>query len=232
MPIRCISVMVQRAKLVVWTFVFFIGLFWIYRTCLPKGSYRKTPPYYDPSEPWLRRYPDFLSDEECQNIIDVSRSQLTEAQVGLKAPQRSTQVRNNRVCFLPGHTNKTTRAIYTRISETLGIPTSHFEEIQVGHYQPGQYYKKHSDDMLEKADNPRCHTVLMYLNDVNEGGETSFPTYDLKVKPKRGEAIVFRPVAYRKDRGFESIPQLEHEALAPKTGEKWIATVWVHFFPR
>jgi hypothetical protein len=41
----------------------------------------------------------------------------------------------------------------------------------------------------------RIATLLFYLNDVDDGGETYFPLQNLKVKPKTGRAVVF-PVGF------------------------------------
>jgi hypothetical protein len=34
---------------------------------------------------------------------------------------------------------------------------------------------------------PRILTFFLYLSDVEEGGETSFPYLDIAIKPKKGE---------------------------------------------
>lgn len=36
-------------------------------------------------------------------------------------------------------------------------------------------------------------TVLVYLNDVAQGGATSFPNLNLQIQPKQGMALVFFP---------------------------------------
>jgi hypothetical protein len=41
----------------------------------------------------------------------------------------------------------------------------------------------------------RLATLLFYLNDVADGGETWFPLQDLKIQPRRGLAVMF-PVGY------------------------------------
>jgi hypothetical protein len=61
----------------------------------------------------------------------------------------------------------------------------------------------------------RLATVLYYLNDVPEGGETWFPLQDLKVKPKRGMAVVF-PVGFTHP----------HEVLATMS-RRYILQTWI-----
>lgn len=91
--------------------------------------------------------------------------------------------------------------------------TEHGEGIQVLHYQKGQKYDAHNDyfhDAINtKNGGQRIATVLMYLTDVEEGGETVFPLSKadssragwaslsscgksgVSVKPKRGDALLF-----------------------------------------
>ena len=66
----------------------------------------------------------------------------------------------------------------------------------VGRYLPSQQYYQHFDAFnLDEEDGrrfaanggQRTVTVLIYLNNVERGGETSFPTLQLQVKPVQGE---------------------------------------------
>lgn len=72
----------------------------------------------------------------------------------------------------------------------------------------------------------RFATILFYLNDDMEGGETSFPRWlnaetsqALKVKPERGKAILFYNML--PDGNYDERSQ--HAALPVRKGEK------VHF---
>ena len=68
-------------------------------------------------------------------------------------------------------------------------------------------------------------TVLVYLNDVDNGGQTVFGRLDgrLGVAPRRGRALVFFPANAAGD--FDD--RVEHEG-AEALDEKWIVRVWVH----
>ncbi len=61
----------------------------------------------------------------------------------------------------------------------------------------------------------RLATVLYYLNDVPEGGETWFPLQDMKIKPKRGMAVVF-PIGFTHP----------HQVLATKSC-RYILQTWI-----
>lgn len=64
-------------------------------------------------------------------------------------------------------------------------------------YDPGDDVIMHVDGQSIGGDNNglRIATLLFYLNDVPEGGETWFPEQDIKVQPRLGRAVMF-PVGY------------------------------------
>lgn len=57
------------------------------------------------------------------------------------------------------------------------------EDIQVLRYEPGQKYDPHYDYFSDKENiargGHRIATVLMYLTDVEKGGETVFPSAEV-----------------------------------------------------
>ena len=80
-------------------------------------------------------------------------------------------------------------------------------------------------------------TVLFYLNDVIEGGETHFPQIGLTVHPKRGRVVIWPNIAYSTKQGAlpETRPSLNrqthHASLPVMQGHKYVATQWVHAGP-
>jgi hypothetical protein len=68
----------------------------------------------------------------------------------------------------------------------------------------------------------RVLTVLIYLNDDYEGGETDFPLVSWRYKGKTGDAILFHNVLLsgQPDR------RMLHAGLPPSTGEKWLFSQW------
>lgn len=104
------------------------------------------------------------------------------------------------------------------------------EIVQLTRYGVGQEYKKHVDYFnnpnTHAMDNDRCATVIFYLNDDFDGGETHFPHLDITIKPKKGLALFF---AYNYD--FRVNHQTTHAGLPVIAGVKTIATIWVHSEP-
>jgi len=90
---------------------------------------------------------------------------------------------------------------------------SDMEPLQLLHYKKSdQFYRPHADD---GGQTPRIFSAVLYLNDVDEGGETRFTRFDVSVTPKKGRLVMF-PANYA----------YEHEALAPKSGEKFAVVTW------
>ncbi|XP_012829596.1 PREDICTED: probable prolyl 4-hydroxylase 3 isoform X2 [Erythranthe guttata] len=123
----------------------------------------------------------------------------------------------------------------------------HGEGIQVLHYEVGQKYEPHYDYFLDefhtKNGDQRVATLLMYLSDVEEGGETVFPVAKgnfsslpgwnemsecakkgLSVKPKMGDALLFWSL--KPDATLD--PSSLHGACPVIRGNKWSATKWMH----
>lgn len=76
----------------------------------------------------------------------------------------------------------------------------------------------------------RFATLLLYLNEGMEGGETSFPrwlngetTDILEVKPEIGKAVLFYNVL--PDGNYDERSQ--HAAKPVIEGEKWLTNLWV-----
>ena len=111
--------------------------------------------------------------------------------------------------------------------DTFQLTLDHAEAVQLTKYEVGQEYKRHVDYFNQKdktaIDNDRCGTVIFYLNDDFEGGETYFPHLDLSIKPKKGMALFF---AYNYDADTNHLST--HAGLPVTSGVKTIATIWLH----
>ena len=63
------------------------------------------------------------------------------------------------------------------------ISSENGEQMQILHYEHGQKYEPHADffvdDFNVRAGGNRVATVLMYLSNVDKGGETIFPASEV-----------------------------------------------------
>ena len=69
----------------------------------------------------------------------------------------------------------------------------------------------------------RIGTLLMYLNDVDGGGETVFPQLGWSVVPRCGDVLYFE---YGNRFGLCD-PISLHASTPLHAGEKWVATKWL-----
>jgi Rps23 Pro-64 3,4-dihydroxylase Tpa1-like proline 4-hydroxylase len=86
------------------------------------------------------------------------------------------------------------------------------EGFQILKYEPGNYYKEHIDNGPELK---RKYSVIIYLNDDYQGGETFFPRQNIKVKGETGD-ILFFPSSYT----------YPHVAQTIEDGIKYVAVLW------
>jgi hypothetical protein len=83
---------------------------------------------------------------------------------------------------------------------------------------PGQgYHVWHCEKDCVEFSN-RLMAYILYLNDVEEGGETEFLYQSKRVKPEAGTFLLF-PAGY----------MYTHRGNPPLSGEKYIVTGWVEF---
>lgn len=113
-------------------------------------------------------------------------------------------------------------ALNRRLAAASGSAAEHGEALQILRYRPGQQYKPHFD-FVRAAENQRRLTALVYLNHDYEGGETGFVKAGLKVKGRKGDAIVFANALA--NRSVD--PMSEHAGLPVKRGTKYLASRWI-----
>lgn len=117
-------------------------------------------------------------------------------------------------------------ALNRRLAAATRTHVAQGEPLQVLRYRPGQEYRPHSDALAGEA-NQRIATVLVYLNEGYEGGETLFLKTGLRFRGARGDALVFRN-ALDDGRADELAV---HAGLPVTRGEKQIATRWIRARP-
>ncbi len=109
-----------------------------------------------------------------------------------------------------------------RLAAASGTAFDQGEALQILRYRPGQQYRPHLD-FTQTSENVRVLTALVYLNHDYEGGETMFLKTGLKVKGRKGDALVFRNALA--DRRPD--PLSEHAGLPIVKGTKYLASRWI-----
>lgn len=92
-------------------------------------------------------------------------------------------------------------------------PFSRVEGAQMLRYYPNKgHYDTHTDS---GPHTPRIFSAVLYLNDVDEGGETHFPVFNVSVKPEKNKLVLF-PANY----------MYRHSALPAISNEKFCIVTW------
>ncbi|MEH7883759.1 2OG-Fe(II) oxygenase [Bacillus sp. JJ1609] len=175
-------------------------------------------------EPLIVVLGNVLSHEECDELIRMSKDRLHRSKLadGLEVDE----LRTSSCMFFEEGENDFVARIEKRVSHIMNIPVEHGEGLQILNYKIGQEYKAHYDFFTSKnkvVSNPRISTLVMYLNDVEEGGETYFPKLNFSVSPQKGMAVYFE---YFYD--DQTLNELTLHGGAPViVGDKWAATQWM-----
>lgn len=179
--------------------------------------------------PSITRFERIFSPEECAWLASAGAPMLEPAVVVDRATgrQRPDPVR---VCDSAGFTwpleNPAIQALNRRLAAASGTDVRQGEPLQLLRYRPGGEYRPHFDFIPGFA-NQRAMTMLVWLNEDYQGGETHFPTPGLKLRGRVGDAILFRNTGPdgRRD------PAAGHAGLPVIAGEKLIASRWIRERP-
>lgn len=175
-----------------------------------------------------------LTHDECDELVAVSRTKLARSTTvdDITGKAEIHEHRTSSGTFF--HINETPfiAKLDKRIAALMNLPVNNGEGIQILNYQTGGEYKPHYDYFPPELPGSAAHiavggqrvaTLIMYLNDVEEGGETIFPNIGMRVAPKKGHAVYF---AYTNS--MSQVDPLSYHGGNPVIkGEKWIATKWM-----
>ena len=190
------------------------------------------------SRPIIAVLANVLSAEECAQLIALARPRLRPSTVVDPATgeNRVAGYRNSDSMFFRPAETPLIATLDARFSEIMNLPIDHGEGLQVLRYAPDpngtSQFTPHFDFLVPRnaasveslrRSGQRVSSLVMYLNDVPGGGETTFPHAGLSVCPRRGNAVYFE---YCNSRG--QVDAASVHAGAPVTaGEKWAMTKWM-----
>ncbi|EGC35708.1 hypothetical protein DICPUDRAFT_151895 [Dictyostelium purpureum] len=175
-------------------------------------------------KPRVYRIPEFLTEEECNHLIDTSKNKLrpcNEISSGVHRSGWGLFMKEGE------EEHPVTKNIFNKMKNFVNISDS-CEVMQIIRYNPGEETSAHYDYFNPLTTNgsmkiglygQRICTILMYLCDVEEGGETSFPEVGIKVKPIRGDAVLF----YNCKPNGDVDPLSLHQGDPVTKGTKWVA---------
>ena len=180
-------------------------------------------------KPEIIRFDSFFTADECRYLTVLAGPMLepsvvVDAATGRQSPD---PVRTSDGIGFPWPLeDPLIHALNRRIASASGTEVTQGEPLQVLRYKPGDQYRTHLDAIPGFA-NQRILTMIVWLTDSYEGGETRFPTPGLSLKGKAGDAILFRNAGPdgRRD------PDAAHAGMPVTAGQKWIASRWIRAHP-
>ena len=169
----------------------------------------------------------FLSELQCNRIIVAINTNLRSSYAtGFGG------ARTSRTCELWRVEPELSQALDCKIAELMGVHPGYSEPIQGQRYDQGEFFKPHTDyfsplfiDDFEKhtaVGGQRTWTVMIYLNDVYEGGQTVFHRLDKSYQPKAGLALAWNNLYADGRLNRDTL----HESLPVLGGSKWVLTKW------
>ncbi|KAJ6958837.1 prolyl 4-hydroxylase 7 [Populus alba x Populus x berolinensis] len=185
-------------------------------------------------------YKGFLSDEECDHLIDLAKGKLVKSMVANDETGESmeSQERTSSGMFIFKTEDEIVNGIEARIAAWTFLPEENGEPIQILRYEHGQKYEAHIDYFVDKANQEegghRPPPYLCTMSDVKRGEKPYFPLQRkslpymrsalLAVKPNKGDALLF----FSLHPDATPDPASLHASCPVIEGEKWSATKWIH----
>lgn len=188
---------------------------------------------YSINNPLLMTIDDFLPEE----VVDLLSSDIEEhcifkdAQVSTNdGTGEKSNLRTNETSSLHYLQSEGARIFLDAASASLRLNPAQAEPISVIKYKKGQQFEPHmdafGDDKLNayspQAGN-RIATAILYLNDVQHGGETDFPNMKITIPAKKGRVVLFSNCHMGTTQPLELSM---HAGLPVIRGEKTAVNLW------
>jgi len=188
-------------------------------------------------DPILYVVSNFVSDLECEAFIKASKGKLQPSTVISSDKSKQHESRTSKNCWIEHNANDIVHEVSKRLSILTQIPIRNAEQYQLVFYKQGTQYKPHFDSFdFETAEGKkhwepggqRMLTVLIYLNNVEEGGGTNFPELGVTISANKGDVVVFHnTLAKPSSIAHPKInPKSLHAGMPVITGEKWMVNLW------
>lgn len=179
--------------------------------------------------PHVSVFPALFSPAECDFLAAEAEPWLAPSVV--IDPRTGRQHRNpvrtsDGMSFALVLESPAVHALNRRIAAATGTAVAQGESLQVLRYRPGQEYRPHFDAVPGEA-NQRILTMLVYLNEGYDGGETLFLKTGLCFKGNKGDALLFRNTLA----DGRADPDAQHAGRPVAAGEKLIASRWIRARP-
>lgn len=171
---------------------------------------------------------DFLDVRDCSELIALIDANNEPSK--LLSYNGDLEFRTSHSCNVDPN-DPTVLRVEAKLTSLLGIEPVHGETIQGQRYQVGQQFKPHYDffhqgesywEEMMRTGGQRTWTAMVFLNDVDGGGETNFTHAAAKVTPRRGNLLCWNNM-----NGIgEPNSYAMHQGMPVTAGTKYIITKW------
>jgi len=170
----------------------------------------------------------FLSSEECDHLIGLIDSVAKPSQIFKEVYK--AHYRTSYSGDVDPH-DSFVRMVERRLGDLLGLELGWGETVQGQRYHPGQEFKDHCDWFDTQSEywteeaprgGQRSWTAMVFLNDVEEGGNTEFSQLGISFPPQQGVLLVWNNA----DREGDPNRETSHAALPVVRGVKYVITKW------
>lgn len=175
-----------------------------------------------------------LSHDECDALVAMAQPRLAPSTT-VDPSTGFTVVSDERTShgmFFRPQENALVARLDQRISALMRLPVENGEGLQVLRYGVGAQSTPHYDFLMPTnaanqaslaRSGQRVSTLVVYLNDVDAGGETTFPEIGFAVSPRKGNAVYFEYC----DAAGQLDGRTLHAGAPVQAGEKWVVTKWM-----
>ncbi len=171
---------------------------------------------------------DFLSEATCAALI--ARIDACRRPSEIADDQGIAAFRTSETCDLDP-SDPAVAEVDEVIAALLGLSADLSEPMQGQRYAPGQEFKPHTDTFeptgadyyLHCAESGnRSWTVMIYLNQPEEGGATRFKTIGKTIHPEAGKLLAWNNLLP----DGRPNPAALHQGMKVRRGTKYIVTKW------
>lgn len=181
--------------------------------------------------PLVAVFDDVFGQDVAEAAIAAGRDNLAQAQYLSPEGAQTGEKRTNHAARFDQWSVPLVAQLAETISGVVRLPPENCEPASLLRYEGEQLFDVHVDAYFDTPaaaevlsyGGQRLFTTLCYLNDVDGGGQTAFPSLKLAVRPKLGRVLVFSNTVPGSSKPFQDA---NHVGFGPENGEKWVLSLW------
>ena len=175
------------------------------------------------TESCVRYYDRVVSKEWCNKVIDLFEQSKTDTfnsdrksftELDIEGKEEFREIKETYIRVLKQNLQHFMKEV--NIENHHFPPVIDMENIRIKKYTDNgkDVFKNHVDVLRSQGPSSKRFLVfIMYLSDVEEGGETSIPRYNIKCKPKAGRLLMFPPFWTHPHQGEKVIKGTKYQMM-------------------